>query len=108
MSGQKPEFKMAVKQRGQNVGPTASIAAWWREADGRLSGRFDKTIARVTIEYESGERVVVEQGDGKCTHFVNLYENGPRSAQVRGPATSGRAMDDRIGGGRQDDDDVPF
>jgi hypothetical protein len=119
--GQKPEIKIAVKDVESKA--VTSLFAFWREADGKLSGRLDGRVKALKVLLDDDSVVLVKRLDErKTSHFVNCYENGPAAPSGYGQrdtkpanndgAWAGRGGNDDAGGGFADnfgdDDQIPF
>ncbi len=108
--GQKPEIKIAIKDA--ESGQVTSLFAFWRNDNGKLSGRLDGRVKAMKVLLDDGSVVTLRRTDEKRTsHYINCYEN---DREPLASAQRGGSYDDaerRIASRHGDnfgDDDLPF
>ncbi len=73
----KPVLKIAIKPK--DSGPAVAPIAYWRNDNGRLNGKLDRSVKSITIETNDGEIIKIERdAQGRETHWINAYEDAPK------------------------------
>ena len=98
-AGDKPRFKVVLKRKA-GIEKVDLIAIW--DNKGKLSATLSRSIVELALKLENGAIVRVKHGaDGKPDHWINVYEEIPKSM---GKTASVKCDDDDS----DNDDDITF